>query len=145
MEIISGGGDPLATMVHRRKTVTFSSDSGTVTVFTITGEVMGSLLIARCTDTVVENGAVTSIELGGTTDKDALIVQTNPSLIQTGKWWTDATPLAGPVQVDALQIDWLLDEDMILTIIGGTDLTSGTIVFDVLYLPITDGAGLVAA
>ncbi len=104
---------------------------------------MGSLLIARCTDTLVEDGAVASIELGGATDPDALIVQTNPSLIQTGKWWTDATPLAGPVQVDAKQLDFLLDENMILTIIGGTDLNTGTIIFDVWYLPVTDGGQLV--
>ncbi len=139
------GDDPLTRMRHVRKVVTFLNSSGTVDVFTITGEVMASLVTARCTTSVVEDGAVASIELGGATDPDALIVQTNPSLLVAGTWWKDATPIAGHAQVDAAQIDVLLAEDVILKIIGGTDLDSGVLVFNAWYLPNTDDGLLVAA
>ena len=46
--------------------------------------------------------------------------------------------------MDPLQIDWMTDENIILTITGGTDLNTGTIVFDVWYLPLTADGALVA-
>ncbi len=143
--MIIPGSDPLVTPVHVRKTLTFLNSSGTVDVFTISGLVRGLYLTARCTTNVVEDGTVTSIELGGAADPDAFIVKANPSLLLAGLWWKDATPVAGPVQIEAIQKDWLTDEDIIATIIGGTDLDSGVIVFDVSYVPVTDGASLVAA
>lgn len=141
---ITRGTDPLATMVPRRKTVTFSSDSGTVTVFTITGRVMVSVIAAFCTTSLVENGVVTGIELGTAADPNLFILSTDPDAIDANEFWANTSPIAS-VQVDALQVDVLLSEDIILKITGGTDIASGVIVFDVLYLPITDGAGLVAA
>ena len=127
---------------HARSTVTFSNTSGTVTVFTITGRTLITTLTAYCTTSVIENGAVDTIELGGATDLNAFIVQTNPSLITANKWWADATPVGGVKQMDAIQIDVMTDENLILTIVGGTDLNSGTIVFDIWYLPITDSGAL---
>ncbi len=141
MEIQRGPGN--ATLRHARSTVVFSDTSGTVTVFTITGRVNILSLTAFCTDTLVEDGAVASIELGGATDLDAFIVQTNPSDISVNEWWADANPVGGVKQMDALQIDVMTDENLILTIVGGTDLNSGTLVFDVFYLPLTDN-GLLA-
>ncbi len=143
--MIIPGEDPLTRMRHVRKTLTFANSSGAVDVFTITGRVMVSIITAYCTADLVEEGAVTSIELGGATDPDAFIVQTDPATIDANEWWADATPVGGVKQVDALQIDALTDEDIIATITGGTDLDSGTIVFDVWYLPVTDGGLLVAA
>ncbi|MCH7542601.1 MAG: hypothetical protein IIB65_03070, partial [Proteobacteria bacterium] len=113
--------------------------------FTTTGRVLGALITALCTADLVEDGAVTGIELGGATDPNALIVSTDPAAIDANEWWADATPVGGTKQVDAIQIDALTDEDIILTITGGTDLNSGTIVFDVFYLPVTSGGGLVAS
>lgn len=132
-------------LAHVRKTVTFSDSSGTVNVFTITGRVFVSALTAFCTTNVVEDGAVASISLGGATDAQAFIVNTNPDDISINEWWADATPVGGTKQLDALQIDVVTDEDVILTITGGTDLDSGVIVFDVWYIPVTDNGALAAA
>lgn len=140
MKLRPGPGN--GTLRHARSTVIFASTSGTVTVFTTTGRVLISKLTAFCTDTLVEDGAVASIELGGATDADAFIVQTDPSTIDVNEWWADASPVGGVKQMDALQIDVMTDEDMILTITGGVDLDSGTIVFDVWYLPVTDNGKL---
>lgn len=134
----------LTEMQHAQSEIVFSDSSGVVTVFTRTGRVFGSLITAFCTDTLIEDGAVASISLGGATDAQGLIVNTNPSDISVNEFWFDATPASGLVQVDALQIDWMTDENVILTIIGGTDIASGTIVFDVWYLPLTSDSALVA-
>ena len=129
-------------MRHERSIITFSNTSGTVTVFTTTGRVFGALITAFCTADLVEDGAVTGIELGGATDPNALIVSTDPAAIDANEWWTGASPAGGILQADAIQIDWMTDEDIILTITGGTDLDSGTIEFDVWFFPITDDGNL---
>lgn len=130
---------------HTTSTVTFANSSVTVPVATNTGRVLISAMGSHVTDSVVEDGAVVSIELGTTTDPDGLIAQTNPSLLLAGTFWVDATPVAALVQMDAAQIDVMTSESLILTIIGGTDLDSGTIVFDFWYLSMTTGALLIAA
>lgn len=130
---------------HTTAPITFADSSGTVTVATNTGRVLITALTAHVTASVIEDGAVTSIELGGATDKDAFIVQTNPSLLVAGTWWVDATPVAAIAQINALQTDVMTDEDIILTIIGGTDLDSGAIVFDFFYLSLVAGSLLVPA
>ena len=140
MKIVSAQGR--TDLRHADKTITFSNTSGTVTVFSITGRVLILSLTAFCTADLVEDGAVTGIELGGATDVNAFIVSTDPATIDANEWWADASPVGGVKQMDALQVDVMTDEDIILTITGGTDLNSGAIVFDVFYLPLTDGASL---
>lgn len=143
--IIPAGVNKSTELTHARKTVTFADSSGAVDVFSITGRVLIERLTAYVTTTVVEDGAVSGIELGGTTDPNAFIVSTDPAALLANLWWYDGTPTGGPVQMDALQINAMTDEDIILTITGGTDLDSGVIVFDVWYLPVTDGGALAAA
>ncbi len=128
-----------ATRRHARQTITFANTSGTVTVFSITGRVRIDRITAFCTVDLVEDGAVSGIELGGATDPNALIVSTDPAAIDANEWWFDGTPVGGIAQIDALQIDAVTDEDIILTITGGTDLDSGAIVFDVWYYSVTQG------
>ena len=141
MQIIRGQGS-ITRQEH--SVITFSNTSGTVDVFTITGRVFITLITGFCTADVVEDGAVASISLGGATDAQAFIVNTNPDDIDANEWWADATPVGGTKQMDALQIDVMTDEDIILTITGGTDLNSGTIEFDVIYIPLTSDGALVA-
>ncbi len=135
-------GQNFATLRHARSTLTFASTSGTVTVFTITGRVWIRRLTAFCTVNVVENGAVDGIVLGGATDTNGLIETVNPSLLLANLWWFDATPTGGLVIPNALQQDKLTDEDVIATIAGGTDLTSGELVFDAFYYPLTSNGQL---
>ncbi len=130
---------------HTTSTVTFANSSGTVAVATNTGRVLISALSAHVTASVVEDGAVTGLELGTTTDPNGLIVSVNPSLLLAGTFWVDDTPLAALAQMDAAQVDVMTSESIILTITGGTDLDSGSIVFDFWYLSMTTGALLIAA
>lgn len=130
---------------HARAVVTFANSSGTVTVFNITGRVFVTALAAYCTTDLVETGSVTNLELGGATDPNGFIISADPAAIDENEWWADATPVGGVKQADPIQIDVMTDEDVILTITGGTDIASGVIVFDFWYLPVTDGATLVAA
>lgn len=137
--------EDLTRLVHRRQTITFSNDSGTVDVFTITGRVFITALTAYCTTSLTETGDVTDLELGGATDPNAYVLSISPDALDINEWWQDGTPVGGSKQLDALQIDVVTDEDIILTITGGTDIATGVVVFDVWYLPVTDGATLVAA
>lgn len=134
-----------APLIHVPSTITFLNSSGTVDVFTTTGRVWIRRLTAFVTTNVVEDGAVASIELGGATDPNGLIDQVNPSLLLANLWWFDATPTGGLVAPAALQQDKLTDEDVILTIIGGTDLDSGVVEFNVWYYAASAGASLVAS
>lgn len=134
--------DPLR---HERSTITFLNSSGTVDVYTITGQVWIRRITAFCTADLVEDGSVSGIELGGATDANGLIVSTDPAAIDANEWWYDGTPLGGLVVPDALQQDKLTDEDIILTITGGTDLNSGAIEFNVWYYAASAGASLVAS
>ena len=132
-------------LVHESSTITFLNSSGVVDVFTITGRVWIRRLTAFCTTSLVEDGTVTGIELGGATDPNGLIVSTDPDAIDINEWWFDGTPTGGLVIPDALQQDKLTDEDIILTITGGTDLDSGAIEFNVWYYAASAGASLVAS
>ena len=136
---------PNALLKHEQSTITFLNSSGAVDVFTITGRVRIATLSAYVTVDVVEDGAVAGIELGGATDPNAFIVSTDPADLDANEWWYDASPTGGPVVIDALQLDKLTDEDIILTITGGTDLNSGVIVFDAWYYPATTNGELAAA
>ncbi len=137
-------GNNQVNLQHRRATITFANNSGTVTVFTLTGRVMVLAVAAFVTVDVVETGAVTGLEFGVTADPNLFILSANPSDLDANEWWTDASPQAGGVAMDDLQKDKLIAQDPILTITGGTDLASGTIVFDIWYLPITDDGALAA-
>ncbi len=131
-------------MQERDSTVTFATDSGTVDVFTISGRVFISLITAHCITSLTESGSVTSLELGGATDDNYLIEAINPSTLVANTWWIDGTAVGGGTQINALQVDAVTDEDIIITIKGGTAVATGAIVFTVHYLPLTDGATLTA-
>ena len=130
---------------HVRATLAFDGstvgDVGTDTIFAITGRVWLLGFTAFCTESLTEGGATATAEVGTATDINGLIVQTIATAIDINEWWFDATPLPGLVQMDALQIDALLSEDIILTT-GSQTISNGTIIFDAWYIPITDNGAL---
>lgn len=136
---------------HATKTVTFdggagSGAAGTVTVFTITGRVYVEAMFAFCT-VLLAGGATLSLGTAG--DVDGFIAATTDTDIDANEWWTAASPAAGSksllvVNTGGLvtsQIRKALSENVILTV-ASADTTSGAIVFDALYTPLTDGARL---
>jgi hypothetical protein len=140
---------------HSTKTITFTGAAGlgavgTVTVFTCTGRSIIHAITAFCTEDLVGNLA--TIELGTATTSNDFVVQTTAEGIDVNKWWGDATPSAGSILIKipatgadgigAAQSFKTISSDIIATI-ATADVTDGTIVFDVIYTPLTDGARLV--
>lgn len=140
---------------HSTKSITFAGGTGTgaagtVTVFTVTGRVILHALTAFCTSDLTVSGAAT-IELGVTGQTAVIIVQTTASGIDANEWWGDATPIAGSVVIrqpdstvdgaGTAQAERTLSTDVIATI-ATADVTGGTLIFDAIYTPLTDGARL---
>lgn len=139
---------------HVRNTYTFvAGTTGSVathTIFTITGRVFVELLTAFCSETLT-SGGTPAITLGTVGDVDGFIAAPTggaPGLV-TGDWWTAATSAnlsVGPLEVvtgGQVTSQWhkLLSENIDLVIPVST-VTGGTLIFDVWYWPITDGARL---
>lgn len=138
---------------HSTKTVAFSNAAGagaqgTVTVFTITGRVLVHAITAFCTELMA--GVNSTIELGVTGDIDGFIAQTTASNLAADEWWAAAAPptASGVTLADSVtggittsQRAKAISGNIFVTV-ATADLTDGTIVFDVLYTPLTDGARL---
>jgi len=139
---------------HSTKTITFDGTSGNglvnvpVTIFTLVGRVRTKWITAFCTEDLASADAATAT-LGTTGDVDGFIALTTATDIDANDWWTAAVPAVGsksPLEVFTgglvtSQGAKLLSENIILGILTGS-ITDGTIVFDVMYTPLTDGARL---
>lgn len=163
MTVINANANPggaSAILEHRRQTWTFvAGTTGAVAatpthvIFTITGRVFVDLITAFCSDTLTSAGTP-AITLGTLLDVDAFMVAPTggaPGLV-TGDFWTSAASSNGSVgattvvtgEATTSQRFKLLSENIGLAIPVST-VTGGVLIFDVWYVPITDGAGLVAA
>lgn len=138
---------------HSRATVAFDGTAGngavgTVTVFTITGRVWVETFLAFCTEDLASAGGGT-IQAGTTSDPDGFVPSTTATDIDNNEWWSSATPAPGAVSVPNNNTGGLttllrrkqMSESAILTI-GTGDITNGTIIFDVWWMPITDNGAL---
>lgn len=138
---------------HSTKTIaldgtTGNGEAGTVIVFTITGRVLVHAITAFCTEDLVSAGGGT-VELGVAADTDAFIAQTTATAVDVNEWWQIATPSAGAnTLADSVtgglttsQRAKTVSTNIIITV-GTADVTDGTIVFDVIYTPLTDGGRL---
>ncbi len=142
---IEYGIDPATQEVHVRKTFTSTGtemDTGTLTAFTITGRVLVYDVTVFCTETFV--GAAT-VDLGVVGDADIFTPGTlaNATTFVANDWWNLADGATDPGGI--LQVDWKqrfpISANVILTV-GSTNITDGTMIIDLWYKPITDGAGL---
>lgn len=137
---------PSPQWTHARISVAFdgetgSGEVGTVTLFTITGRVIVKHLTAFCTETLV--GAAT-LECGVASSTPGLIAQVaDATTIAANDWWVDASVAeVGLAAQVATQKDMNLSENVILTI-DSANITDGTLIFDVWYMPVTDNGLLV--
>jgi hypothetical protein len=122
------------------KTITFSNDTGTVSVFTVTGTVIARV-IPICT-TNVASAAAGNIELGVSGDTDAMIAATTGTDIDANEIWHDASPDSN---IEALSVrrEYIItnSDDIIMTLSAQID--SGVIAFYCEWEPISDD-GLIA-
>jgi hypothetical protein len=137
---------------HSTKSITFTGAAGagavgTVAVFTITGRVLIHAITAFCTVDVA--GATGTLILGSTGDTDGFIAITTGTDIDADEWWQAAAPssavatLVDSVAGGATTSSRLkaLAANIFITV-ATADITAGTIVFDVIYTPLTDGGRL---
>lgn len=124
------------------KELTFSNDTGTVTLFTVTGDVIVRLLPICKTN--VASAAAGNIELGVSADVDAMIASTVATEIDANEIWIDASPDAS-IEAESTSRDYVISngDDIILTLSAQID--SGAITFYCFWIPLSDGASVVAA
>lgn len=141
---------PGSELRHVRKTITFTGGAGagavgTITLFTITGRVRLDRMSAFCTASLVSTGGTGTISLGVASSTGGLSSNKSADAIVANDWFTGVGVAAGistDILYSSFTVDvYLLSESLILTV-GTANVTSGTLVFDVWYRPITDDGAL---
>ena len=145
-----GYASPGPALKFARKTLTLTGAAGAgqsaspISLFTITGMVSVALIVGRCTSSLVSAGGGT-IALGVTGATTLFIGATTGTAITTSAMiWASTTPNAQGIAAPAALKDIVIAANVIGTV-AVADITAGVIEFDVYYLPLSAGAGLVAA
>lgn len=156
MTVLNGSSNPggvgRGSFNHVRKSITFTGAAGfglaadVITLFTLTGSIWVRAIIPICTVTLTQNLGTPTLSMGRTAVVAELIAATTATAItSTNNIWQDATPTPGyEVQAAALK-DFIYASnaaDIILKVGGTNNINGGTLVVDVWYDAITDGAGL---
>jgi hypothetical protein len=126
-----------ATEYRAESTITFANTTGTVPVFTVTGMVQIKL-VPECT-TNVASAAAADIELGVSTDPNAMIAATTATDLDATNIWIDASPDSN-IEALSTSRDYIIgnSDNVIMTLSGQVD--SGVLVFRCFWKPIsTDG------
>ena len=124
------------------KSLTFANDTGTVNLFTVTGDV--HVVVIPICKTNVASGAAGSIELGVSGDTDAMIASTLGTDIDANEIWIDAGPNSN-IEAGSTGLDYYISngDDIILTLSAQID--SGAIDFTCFWYPISSDGNVVAA
>lgn len=125
-----------------RKELTFANSTGTVSLFTVTGDVIVRL-IAVCKTDVTSAGAG-NIECGVSGDVDVMIASTAGTDIDVNEIWHDASPDAN-AELESVSKDVIISngDDVILTLSAQID--AGAITFYAFWIPLSSGAMVVSA
>lgn len=130
-----------------RKTVAFdggagSGGAGTVALFTVTGAVKAKVY-AICTENIV--GAAT-LEIGVSGNTASIIAQiVDATDLDLNEIYFDATPTTNIDDDSSIPNKVIAGGQDIIATIGTTDITNGTIVFYVEWVPITSDGAVIAA
>lgn len=145
MGFISPGQLNLAT-----KTLTFTGAANlgqaatNATLFTVTGEVLVAAIVPFCTVLLDEAAPTATVSLGVTGSTALFIAATNSVDIDANEFWVDSAPDANGIAVPAALKDIAIT-DNILVANAAQNTTSGSIRFDVYWMPLSAGSSLVAA
>lgn len=143
------GGSPQTQLARKTSALDGAANNGqlaapTITLFTVTGEVLIAALTATCTETHVSAGAGT-LALGITGNTAFFIAATVATTIAAGEYWIDATPTeVNAALVPAGFKDVWCTDSIIATVAVG-DITDGTIRYDCYWLPLSADGNVVAA
>jgi hypothetical protein len=127
-----------------RKTITFTGAAGAgaigqVAVATITGAVLVERVIARCTTSLT--GALATLSLGHAGAVALLIPLTTATLIVSGKFWGDATPVAGGLALGALLKDVAINANITLDVLTAA-VATGVLEIDFVWRPLSSDGNL---
>ena len=128
-----------------RKTIAFDGNAGLgavgkVTVFGITGRVHVVAIRFVCTENLVGASATISAGVGspGGAQVDAIAPVTTATDLDAGDVWIDNSPAeVGYADLPTAMIDFILTQDLDYDVLV-QNITDGTIIADVEYLPLTD-------
>lgn len=139
-----GAGIPRLTT----KTLTFTGATNfgevntSAALFTVTGEVLVLYIVGFCT--VDLTGAASTVSLGVTGDTNLFIAATTATTIDAGMFWQTITPTANGMAVVAACKDIVITDSILIeSLTFGT--ASGALRIDVLWMPLSSDAALVAA
>lgn len=129
------------------KTIAFTGAAGlgavgTVAIGTVTGRVFIHRITAYCTESLVSAGGGT-LSLGVTGATTFFVASTTATDIDTGEWWFDNSPDAAAFDISASTgaFTSVIAADIIATV-GTGDITDGTIVFEVVWEPVSVGGSI---
>jgi hypothetical protein len=124
------------------KAVTFSSDTSSVALFTVTGDVIVKL-IAIC-KTNVASVVGCNAEVGIADDTNLIIVSTDITALATNEIWHDAAPdTNGELLSTSRDVIISNGEDILMTLSAQAD--SGAVTFYVHWTPLSTDGNVVAA
>lgn len=125
-----------------QKDVTFSSTTGTVNLFTVTGEVIVRIIAVVTTNVASGGGCNGEVGIAGSTA--AILATTDITLLAAREIWHDTTPDA---EIEALSVmkDFIISDgnDIVLTLSAQAD--SGALAFHCFWTPLSADGNVVAA
>ncbi len=146
-------GSPSTTSKIRRtpKSLTFTGAAGvgavgSVTLYTVTGDVWLHGLIIKCTTNLTEAGATATMALGTVNQTSRFIAATNAVDIDANELWVSTTPTPYSLDLpDAMQAVIIVQGDDIIITVGAQNVNGGVIECVALWEPISTDGSLVAA
>ena len=122
--------------------ITFSSSTGTVSVFTVTGDVLIRLIPVITTDVVPDSAA--NIRLGIVGNTDAMIVDSAAAGLDARGIWIDQTP-DNEIESDERIRGYIVTDgnDVVMTL--SAQINSGVIRFYCFWTPLSSDGNVVNA
>lgn len=125
-----------------RKDQTFSNSTGTITLFTVTGDVIVWLIPVIVTD--VTSAALANIRLGVVGNTDAMIVDSQAVDLDARGIWVDQTPDNEIEPLDRVRSYIITDgNNIVLTLDAQVD--AGAIRFYLYWVPLSNNGNVVEA
>lgn len=124
------------------KTLTFSNNgAGTLTLFTVTGDVIVKI-IATC-GTLVTSGAAANVEVGVPGTTDGIIATTVATAIDADEIWHDATPDSGLEALSTMR-EYIIVNGANIGITLSAQVDTGAITFHCIWTGLNGGTVVVA-
>ena len=125
-----------------QKDLTFSNDTGTVNLFTVTGDVIVKIIPVITTDVVPNTTA--NIKMGVVGNTDAMIVDSVSTVLDARGIWVDQTPDYEIETLERIRSYIITDgNDVVLTL--SAQVNSGAITFYCFWTPLSLGGLVIAA